>query len=70
MTIKSVRYTAEYSCRKKPTPEEHKEIRERLSDSYALTGIDRLRAFYEWQGLEFDECVFDEIIRKCPPDVH
>jgi len=68
MTIELLNNTAEYSCRKKPTPEEHEKIRERLSDPYALTGIDRLRAFYEWLGLEFDESIFEDIIREYPPD--
>lgn len=68
MTIELSNNATLYSCRKKPTPEEHAEIRDRLSDPYALTGIDRLRAFYEWQGLEFDESIFEEIIRQYPPD--
>ena len=50
----------------KTPSEEHKKIRDRLAEPYTLTGIDRLRALYEWQGLEFDECIFDDIIKKFP----
>ena len=68
MTIESAKYTAVYSCRKKPTPEEHEKIRDRISDPYLLTGIDKLRALYEWQGMEFDESLFDDILKQYPPD--
>ena len=40
---------------KPTTPEEIKEIEERISDPYILIGKDKLRAFYELKGLEFDE---------------
>ena len=53
----------EFSCRKKPTPEERRKIRERIKDPHVLTGVDKLRAFYEWRGLEFDEDIFEKIIR-------
>lgn len=62
MTIKSFEHTIEYSCRRKPTPEERKEIRDRLDDPYTLTGFDKLRVLYEWQGLEFDEKIFDDVL--------
>ena len=52
-----------YSCIKKPTaPDEIKEIEERIADPYTLTGKDKLRAFYELKGLEFDEDIFEKII--------
>lgn len=61
----TTKYVAAYSCRKKPTtPGERKKIRDRVDDPYTLTGIDKLRAFYEWQGLEFDENIFENIIRE------
>ena len=56
--------TAFYSCRKKPSSSEHDEIKARIADPYTLTGIDKLRAFYQLQGLEFDEEIFDRIIRE------
>ena len=59
---------AEYSSRKKPTSEEHRKIRERIEDPYTLTCIDKLRAFYEWRNLEFDEDIFENIIRKNSPE--
>ena len=40
------------------------EIKERISDSYTLTGKDKLRAFYELKGLEFDENFFENIIEE------
>lgn len=63
MTAESTSNVIGYSCRKKPTPEEREKIRERINDPYVLTGIDKLRAFYEWMGLEFDEDIFEKIIR-------
>lgn len=63
MTIESTSKVIGYSCRKKPTPEERRKMRERINDPHILTGIDKLRAFYEWRGLEFDEDIFEKIIR-------
>ncbi len=64
MTIDSIRSIAHYSCRKKPTtPEELRKIDERIADPYTLTGKDRLRAYYEWMGLDFDEDIFEKVIR-------
>lgn len=54
-----------YSCTKIPsTPEEIKEIEDRIADPYTLTGKDKLRALYEMQGLEFDENIFEKIIEE------
>ena len=54
-----------YSCTKMPsTPEEIKEIEDRIADPYTLTGKDRLRALYEMQGLEFDENIFEKTIEE------
>ena len=65
MTIKSTENTATYCCRKKPTtPEEFKEIDDRIADPYTLTGKDRLRAYYECRGMEFDENIFEKIIKE------
>lgn len=64
MTKISPESIAIYSCQKKPSPCEHEEIKARIADPYALTGIDKLRAFYQLQGLEFDEEIFDRIIRE------
>ena len=61
---KSTLNVIEYSCRKKPTPLERREIQERINNPHILTGIDKLRAFYEWRGLEFDEDIFDKVIRE------
>lgn len=67
MTVETKERIIEFSCRKKPsTQEEYKEIRDRINDPYALTGIDKLRAFYEWKGLEFDESMFDDIFADYP----
>ena len=64
MTIDSIRNIAQYSCRKKPTtPEEFRKIDEGIADPYTLTGKDRLRAYYEWMGLDFDEDIFKKVIR-------
>ena len=63
MMVESTSRVIGYSCRKKPTPEEHRKIQERINDPHVLTGIDKLRAFYEWRGLEFDEDIFEKIIR-------
>lgn len=63
MTVESTSRVIGYSCRKKPTPEERRKIRERINDPHVLTGIDKLRAFYEWRCLEFDEDIFEKIIR-------
>ncbi|MBR3140979.1 MAG: hypothetical protein IKF11_08980 [Methanobrevibacter sp.] len=65
MTIKSTSNGIEFSCRKKPTPEERRKIRERINDPHVLTGMDRLRAFYEKRGLEFDEESFEKIVSDC-----
>lgn len=57
--------TISYSCIRKPTtPEEIKEIKERIYDPYTLTGKDKLRAFHELKGLEFDENIFEKIIKE------
>lgn len=65
MTIEKSKYAVGYACRKKPTtPEELKKIRDMVIDPYTLTGIDKLRALYEWQGLEFDESLFESIINE------
>lgn len=54
-----------YSCTKMPsTPEELKAIDDRIADPYTLTGKDKLRAFHEMQGLEFDENIFEKIIEE------
>lgn len=67
MTTETKECVIEFSCRKKPsTPEEHKEIQDRIDDLYSLTGMDKLRAFYEWKGLEFDESIFDDIFADYP----
>lgn len=53
----------EYSCRKKPTtPEEIRKIDERIADPYTLTGKDKLRAYHQWMGLDFDEDIFERIL--------
>ena len=67
MSVETKECIIEFSCRKKPsTPEEYKEIQDRIDDPYALTGIDKLRAFYEGRGLEFDEGMFDDIFKDYP----
>lgn len=65
MTINTNEKVANFSCRKKPrTPEELRIIDERIADHYTLSGIDRLRAFHQMMGLEFDENIFDKIIEE------
>ena len=63
MNEKTNEITVHYSCWRKPTAEEHEKILERVNDPYTLTGIDKLRAYYQLIGLEFDENMFDNIIR-------
>lgn len=59
-----------YSCMRKPsTPEEIREIQKRIADPYTLTGKDRLKAFYELKGLEFDEDIFEKIIMEHCSDI-
>ena len=59
-----------YSCMGKPsTPEEIREIQERIANPYTLTGKDRLKAFYELKGLEFDEDIFEKIIMEHFSDI-
>ncbi len=59
-----------YSCMRKPsTPEEIRDIQERIADPYTLTGKDRLKAFYELKGLEFDEDIFEKIIMEHCSDI-
>lgn len=59
-----------YSCMRKPsTPEEIRGIQERIADPYTLTGKDRLKAFYELKGLEFDEDIFEKIIMEHCSDI-
>ena len=55
--------TVEYSEWRKPTAEEREKIRERVNDPNILTGIDKLRAYYQKKGWEFDENIYDNIIR-------
>jgi len=64
MSIKSKNCSVSFSCQKKPTDVEHEKIRERINDPYTLTGIDRLRAFHQMKGLEFDENIFEKIIAE------
>jgi hypothetical protein len=69
MTVKAKEHIIEYSCRKKPsTIEEYKKIQERIDDPYTLTGLDKLRAFYKWKGLNFDESIIEKIIKEHPID--
>ena len=66
MTNNSKRHFAEFECFKKiSTPEEINKIKEEIENPYVLTGIDRLRAFYEMMGLDFDEKEFEKIIQDC-----
>lgn len=65
MIINTNEKFANFSCRKKPrTPEELRIIDERIADPYTLSGIDRLRAFHQMMGLEFDENIFEKIIEE------
>ena len=53
------------SFRKITDPEERNKIREDIRNPHILTGMDRLRAFYEKRGLEFDEEIFEKMIGDC-----
>ena len=53
------------SFRKITTPEERNKIKEDIKNPHILTGMDRLRAFYEKMGLEFDETVFEKMVNDC-----
>ena len=58
--------TAEFESFEKITdPKERIKIKENIENSNVLTGMDRLRAFYDKMGLEFDEEVFEKMIRDC-----
>lgn len=64
MTVKTTHNTTIYSCQKMPcTPEDFAEIKRRIDDPYTLSGLDRLRALHQLLGLDFDEDMFDKIIR-------
>ena len=70
MTINRINNESQYSCRKKPTtPEEIKKIDERIADPYTLSGKDKLRAFHQWMGLDFDEDIFEKIIKDYSLDL-
>ena len=63
MTYKSSQNIAHYSCRKKITnPQECEKLKQNIANPYTLTGKDKLRAFHEWMGWDFDEDVFEKII--------
>lgn len=65
MTINSEKKVIRFSHRKKPTtPEEVREIEKRVENPYMLAGKDKLRAFHQWRGLEFDEEIFERIIAE------
>ena len=65
MTVES-RHFAEFESFKKITSsEELNLIKENIENRYNLTGMDRLRAFYQMMGLNFDEKEFEKIIEDC-----
>ena len=65
MTVES-RHFAEFESFKKITSsEELTLIKEQIDNPYNLTGMDRLRAFYQMMGLDFDENEFKNIIDDC-----
>lgn len=65
MTIKADEKIIKFHCRKKPTtPEELKIIEDRIAYPYTLTGKDKLRAYHQMMGLEFDEDIFEKIIEE------
>lgn len=55
--------TIEFSCRKKPTTYELKEIK-KATDRLTLSQQNQLKTFYEMMGLEFDENIFERIIEE------
>lgn len=64
MTVKKTQLTAIYSCQRMPcTPEDFAEIDRRIADPYTLSGLDRLRVLHQLLGIDFDEDMFDKIIR-------
>ena len=65
MTIEYPVFAEFESFRKITNPEERTKIREGIENSHTLTGMGRLRAFYEKMGLEFDEEIFEKIIGDC-----
>ena len=64
MTHKLKHFVEFESFEKISGQEELKKIRNEIDDPYCLTGMDRLRAFYEMMGLPFDEEGFENIIKK------
>ena len=65
MTIEYPVFAEFESFRKITNPEERNKIRENIGNPHTLTGMDRLRAFYERMGLEFDEETFEKMIGDC-----
>ena len=53
------------SFRKITAPEKRNKIKEDIKNPNILTGMDRLRTFYEEMGLEFDEAVFEKMVNDC-----
>ena len=50
----TINHNVTYSCRKNHQLLKNTKKSDIGVDSYILTGIDKLRAFYLWQELEFD----------------
>ena len=65
MTIEAPDFAEFESFRKITDPKERSKIKECIEDPHILTGMDRLRAFYEKMSLEFDEESFEKIISDC-----
>ncbi|MBE6506154.1 MAG: hypothetical protein IJH63_11635 [Methanobrevibacter sp.] len=66
MTINLDNYFSEFETFKKiSNPKEYEKVKEDINNPYILTGIDRLRVFYELMGLEFDEDFFKKAVEDC-----
>ena len=65
MTIESKQYAEFESFEKITKPEELSLIREKISSTPSLTGIDGLKSFYQMMDMDFDEREFKNIINDC-----
>jgi hypothetical protein len=59
------KHFAEFESFEKVTKSELNMLKKQAENGYSLTGMDRLRAFYQMMGLNFDESEFEKIISDC-----
>ena len=63
MAVTNNVYFSEFKTFKKITnPKEREKTKQYVNNPYTLTGIDRLRVFYQIMGLEFDEEYYKKVL--------